>query len=73
VLGGTEASKDKIYVAFGQTIQGLKKKGVEFFRFNTSLNEDIQNMYASVSALCSLLCALRSLLSLCLRLYMYVL
>lgn len=45
VLGGTRELKDKIYMASGQTIQGLKKKGAEFFRFNTSLNEDIMNMF----------------------------
>ena len=35
---------DKIYVAFGQTILGFKKKGTALPAFNTSLNEDIRNL-----------------------------
>ena len=44
-LGGTKDIKDKVYIANGMTIQGLKKKGTSFFMFNTSLNEDIRNMF----------------------------
>jgi len=44
-LGGARDLKDKIYVAFGQTIVGLKKKGASFFQFNTNLSEDISNLY----------------------------
>lgn len=44
-LGGNEGFKDKLYVAFGETITGLKKKGNEFFRFSTMTNEDVNQMW----------------------------
>ncbi|HEY9757790.1 MAG TPA: hypothetical protein V6C97_21665, partial [Oculatellaceae cyanobacterium] len=67
-LSGDEPGvKDKIYVAYGQSIVGYRKKvsassvsfcihavslcflfvqGAQFFSFNTSLNEDIANLWA---------------------------
>eukprot|EP00658_Telonema_sp_P-2_P027165 TRINITY_DN21036_c0_g1_i4.p1 TRINITY_DN21036_c0_g1~~TRINITY_DN21036_c0_g1_i4.p1 ORF type:complete len:263 (-),score=69.01 TRINITY_DN21036_c0_g1_i4:117-905(-) len=42
VLGGKE--NDKIFVACGQTLKGITKKGKEFFRFNANLSEDVQAM-----------------------------
>lgn len=44
-IGGPIDAPDKIYAAFGQTIQGIKKKGADFFKFDTSLNEDITHLY----------------------------
>ena len=45
-LGGPVGSKDRIYAAFGQTIQGVnKKKGAQFFLYSTVLNEDISSLY----------------------------
>src|SRR5688500_19048455 len=38
-LGGPRDSKDRIYAAYGQTIQGInKKKGQQFFLYATVLN-----------------------------------
>jgi len=42
VLGGKDL--DKIFVACGQTLKGLTKKGKEFFRFNANLSEDVKAM-----------------------------
>ena len=45
-LGGPVGDKDRIYVAYGQTIQGInKKKGAQFFMYATVLNEDISALY----------------------------
>ena len=45
-LGGPAGAKDRIYAAFGQTIQGLnKKKGAQFFLYATVLNEDISSLF----------------------------
>lgn len=45
-LGGPKGDKDRIYVAYGQTIQGInKKKGAQFFLYNTVLNEDISSLF----------------------------
>ncbi len=45
-LGGKKTERDKLFVAFGTTIQGMNsKKGKPFFTFNTSLNEDINNLF----------------------------
>lgn len=44
-IGGSGDVKDRIYSAHGQVVQGLKKKGGKpFFKFNTSLNEEIENI-----------------------------
>ena len=42
VLGGKEM--DKIFLACGQTIKGITKKGKEFFKFGANLTEDIKSM-----------------------------
>lgn len=45
-LGGPVGDKDRIYAAYGQTIQGInKKKGAQFFLYSTVLNEDISSLY----------------------------
>lgn len=45
-VGGPPGSRDRIYAAFGQTIQGLnKKKGAQFFLYSTVLHEDIAALY----------------------------
>lgn len=44
-IGGKIESPDKIYAAFGQTVVGVKKKGDEFFKFDTSLNEEILHIF----------------------------
>jgi hypothetical protein len=45
-LGGPIDAKDRIYAAYGQTIQGInKKKGAQFFLYSTVLNEDISSLY----------------------------
>lgn len=43
-LGGPASKKDKIFVAEGQKIVGLTKKGREFFKLTSSLTETIHNM-----------------------------
>eukprot|EP00898_Chlorokybus_atmophyticus_P008323 jgi/Chlat1/8492/Chrsp80S00652 len=45
VLGSGLAQGDKIFVASGQAIRGLAKKGKEFFRFDTNLTETINSIY----------------------------
>ena len=42
VLGGKD--QDKIFVACGQTIKGITKKGKEFFKFGANLTEDVRSM-----------------------------
>eukprot|EP00474_Spongospora_subterranea_P006708 CRZ07166.1 hypothetical protein [Spongospora subterranea] len=42
--GGPRLHKDKIYVAYGHDIVGLKKNGKEFFRLDTGLIEDIHTL-----------------------------
>ncbi|GIL85198.1 hypothetical protein Vretimale_10813 [Volvox reticuliferus] len=44
VLGKGKQQKDKIFVAAGNQIRGLNKKGKEFFRFNTQLTETIRRV-----------------------------
>lgn len=43
-LGGPHGHKDLIYVAYGQVIQGYKKKGKDFFKFPTNLSVPIHHM-----------------------------
>ncbi|CEP01155.1 hypothetical protein PBRA_008467 [Plasmodiophora brassicae] len=43
-LGGPRAHKDKVFIAYGHTVVGVKKNGKEFFKFATTLNEDIRHM-----------------------------
>eukprot|EP00742_Colponemidia_sp_Colp-10_P003875 GILJ01004126.1.p1 GENE.GILJ01004126.1~~GILJ01004126.1.p1 ORF type:complete len:722 (+),score=149.58 GILJ01004126.1:87-2252(+) len=44
-LGGPVGKKDKIFLAAGQTIRGMTKKGKEFFKFQTNLTETINSMF----------------------------
>ncbi|KAG2424531.1 hypothetical protein HXX76_014412 [Chlamydomonas incerta] len=44
VLGKGKSQKDKIFVAAGNQIKGVNKKGKEFFRFNTQLTETIRRV-----------------------------
>jgi len=46
-LGGSAGGpRDRIYAAFGQSIQGVnKKKGQQFFLYSTVLHEDISSLY----------------------------
>lgn len=45
-LGGPAGGpKDRLFVAQGHVIRGLKKKGKEFFNFQTALTEDILQMF----------------------------
>jgi len=45
-IGGPAGSKDRIYAAFGQTIQGVaKKKGNQFFLYSAVLHEDISSLF----------------------------
>lgn len=44
-VGGSKTLKEKIYVAFGQTVMGYKKKGGSFFTFHPLLNEDISRLW----------------------------
>ena len=42
--GPKNGEKDHIYVGYGHAIKAFQKKGKEFFKFNTSLNEDITSL-----------------------------
>lgn len=44
-LGGPPEKREFVFAAYGQNILGLKKNSKEVCLFNTSLNEDIHNMY----------------------------
>eukprot|EP00164_Ancoracysta_twista_P005357 GFYU01007326.1.p1 GENE.GFYU01007326.1~~GFYU01007326.1.p1 ORF type:complete len:720 (+),score=217.69 GFYU01007326.1:110-2269(+) len=44
-LGGLKSNKDKIFIASGNSIKALNKKGKEFFRFNVPLNEKIGSFF----------------------------
>eukprot|EP00743_Colponemidia_sp_Colp-15_P004203 GILK01004535.1.p1 GENE.GILK01004535.1~~GILK01004535.1.p1 ORF type:complete len:722 (-),score=169.57 GILK01004535.1:175-2340(-) len=44
-LGGPVGKKDKIFLAAGQTIRGMTKKGKEFFKCQTNLTETINSMF----------------------------
>ncbi|KXZ55148.1 hypothetical protein GPECTOR_3g298 [Gonium pectorale] len=44
VLGKGKSQRDKIFVAAGNQIKGVNKKGKEFFRFNTQLTETIRRV-----------------------------
>eukprot|EP00002_Diphylleia_rotans_P015631 TRINITY_DN3026_c0_g1_i1.p1 TRINITY_DN3026_c0_g1~~TRINITY_DN3026_c0_g1_i1.p1 ORF type:complete len:624 (-),score=133.29 TRINITY_DN3026_c0_g1_i1:700-2571(-) len=53
-FGGADAnSKDKIFVSNGATIRGITKKGKDFFRFDTTLSERINNMFIEGSTIWS--------------------
>ncbi|GLC59925.1 hypothetical protein PLESTB_001554700 [Pleodorina starrii] len=43
-LGRGKQQRDKIFVAAGNQIRGLSKKGKEFFKFNTQLTETIRRV-----------------------------
>ncbi|KAH0552608.1 Bardet-Biedl syndrome 7 protein homolog [Cotesia glomerata] len=46
VLGGTiDTPKDKIFVAYGNSVKGFTKKGKMFLEFDTSLVDSITTMY----------------------------
>ncbi|CAG5073462.1 Similar to BBS7: Bardet-Biedl syndrome 7 protein (Homo sapiens) [Cotesia congregata] len=46
VLGGTiDTPKDKIFVAYGNSVKGFTKKGKMFLEFDTSLVDSISTMY----------------------------
>ncbi|GAB5369764.1 hypothetical protein AAMO2058_001433800 [Amorphochlora amoebiformis] len=44
-LGGSKGNKDKVFVAQGHRIRAMKKKGKEFFAFETALTEDILGLF----------------------------
>merc|ERR1719502_2359929 len=44
-LGGSLAKRDKVFVATGQSIVGINKKGKQFFKLISSLTETIHHMY----------------------------
>ena len=44
-LGGSLAKRDKVFVASGQSIYGINKKGKQFFKLISSLTETIHHMY----------------------------
>lgn len=41
--------KDDIWLAFGQNIEAMKKRGKQFYSFKQSLNEDVTSIRAQVS------------------------
>ncbi len=44
-LGGPKNEKENIYCAFGTSLVAIKKKGKDFFRFSSSLAEDIAALF----------------------------
>lgn len=50
-IGGTTVKQDKIFVAGGQKILGITKKGKEFFKLTSSLTETINNIIVDDSKL----------------------
>lgn len=44
VHGQGDSQTDKIFLSFGRTVQGITKKGKEFYRFATGLGEDLRTI-----------------------------